>query len=171
MPITQQLFSKAEQRLHSNITTSRELSITPYQKLTEKSQMDHTQNVKCFLAGREFTVPLEEIDSFYDTLLNYLDALGESISERVPNPVDLAKVLVNTGREYVIERSSDCQAERVLRISLRLIRRVAPDDHELLFENLRLLGIICCRLGKYSDAQRYDIEASYAAQRAGLNPW
>jgi len=131
--------------------------------------MDHRKNVENFLAGRGFEIPLTEMESFYDALLLALDEMGERIITQVQDPLGLARALIDAGRESVIEKTGDRQGERALKIALRIVRQVAPDDNELLAENLRLLGIILCRLGKHADAQRCKIEAAYCAQRAGLS--
>jgi hypothetical protein len=131
--------------------------------------MDHSKNVENFLAGRGFEIPLTEMESFYDALLIALDEMGNGIVHRVERPMMLAAALITAGRDCVIDKTRDGRGERALRIALRIVRQVAPDADEILAENLRLLGIILCRLGKHADAQRCNIEAAYCAQRAGLS--
>lgn len=130
--------------------------------------MDHRQNIQNFLVGREFTIPLQEVNNFYASLLVHLDGLGDQLIHRVPDPMLLAISLIEAGRQCVIDKSRDQLAERLLRTAIKIIRQIAPDANELKAQNLRYLGIILCRLGKHGDAQRCNIEASYCAERAGL---
>jgi len=55
--------------------------------------MDHMHNIQNSLTGREFTIPLEEVDVFYDSLQDYLDSLGDKVEEKVPDSLGLAKTL------------------------------------------------------------------------------
>ncbi len=132
--------------------------------------MNHKRNVENFLAGKEFSIPVNQLNSFYASLLETIEKMGLSVVEKVPDPILFVSALIDIGRESVLSRSENHLAERSLKFALRITRKVAPAADEIKTENLRLLAIILCRLCKFEEAQRCDIEAVLCARRAGLTP-
>ncbi len=104
--------------------------------LNTEKHMDHRQSIQNFLVGREFTIPLYEVNNFYSSLLAYLDAMLDQLIPRVPDPILLAISPIEAGRQCVIENSRDHLAERVLGTAIKIIHLIAPDADELKAQNL-----------------------------------
>jgi hypothetical protein len=130
--------------------------------------MDHKDNVDKYIAGYDVSMPMEEIPHFYRSLIETLDLMGNSAITKPAQPLGIAYSLQKVARDYVLKRINYADAERALRVSLRIFACLAPADLLIQAESCRLLAILLSPQARYQEARLCDEKAVSLAMAARL---
>lgn len=121
--------------------------------------MDHQDLVNKFINGLEISIPIEEVTKFNRCLLDTLDAMGNAVVAKPAHPLGIAYVLHRIARNSVLSRTNHREADRALRIALRIFAYLAPIEFQIQSECCRLLAILLAAQGRFQDAQLCDEKA------------
>lgn len=114
-------------------------------------------NLKAAIAsGNSAFTKLDRAEALYEELVERLYALDEDVAVRIDCPERVADALIKAAEAHVGRRNGYRLAEKALLTAYRILTKVAPSDYTRIGTVFKLLGHVCCRQGKHTQAMKYN---------------
>ena len=119
--------------------------------------------------GNSAFTKLDRAEALYEQLVERLYSMGEDVAMRIECPERIADALIKAAQAHVGRRNGYRLAEKALVTAYRILTKIAPVDNARIATVYKLLGHVCCRQGKHTQAMKYNALAMLLIVNPQLN--